>query len=497
VTIRSAIRLSVLPVASLLLSPALIGAADLRLIDAARNQDHAEAVRLLKEHVDVNTPTADGATALHWAVYRDDAELTAQLLRAGANVNAANAIGVTPLSLAAANGSAPLVQELLSHGAAPNVASNREPPLMLAAKAGSLTAVRALLIHGADIEAREPLRGQTALMWAVSQRHADVVSALVEAGANVNARSSTSRLLVNRGGAVGSSGADAPAIADVEKGGSTPILFAARQGDLECTRSLPGAGADVNDVAPDGNSVLLTAAHSGHGELARFLLDHGANPDAAGAGYTSLHVAVLTRDVELAKALITHGANVDARLTRGTPSRRTGEDLVLPQSLLDATPFFLAAKFVDLAMMKTLVDAGADTTLTLRDGTTPLMAAAGLGWAGTTNRRGIDTTANKSATDPHDDEPNTLLAVQMALALKADVNQTNQAGETALFGAVRKGFTRVVELLAESGASLDLENKRGQTPLTLTVPRLGGAADTAPEALRATGDMLRKLGATQ
>jgi uncharacterized protein len=494
---RRVIRFAVVPIASLLLCPALIRAADLRLIDAAKNQDHAEAVRLLKEHVDVNASSPDGATALHWAVYRDDADLTAQLLRAGANVNAANAIGVTPLALAAANGSAPLVQELLAHGATPNVAANREPPLLLAAKAGSLTAVRALLIHGAEIDAGEPLQGQTALMWAVSQRHPEVVKALVEGGANVNARSRTSRLLVNRGGAVGSSGADVPAIADVEKGGSTPILFAARQGDLECTRILLDAGADVNDVAPDGNSVLLTAAHSGHGDLARFLLDKGANPDAAGAGYTSLHVAVLTGDLELAKALLAHGANVNARLTRGTPARRTGEDLVLPQSLLDATPFFLAAKFVDLTMMTVLVDAGADTTLTLKDGTTPLMAAAGLGWPGTTNRRGIDTTANKSATDPHDDEPNTLLAVQMALLLKANVNQTNQAGETALFGAVRKGFTRVVQLLAENGASLELKNKRGQTPLTLTVPRLGGAADTPPEALRATGEVLRKLGATQ
>jgi ankyrin repeat protein len=391
-----------------------------------------------------------------------------------------------------------MVGKLLAAGALPDARPDREPPLMLAARVGSVAAVRALLGRGADVDARDPLRGQTALMWAVAQGHVDVVKTLIEAGASISARSRTSRLVVNRGGAISSNNEESPSTGEVEKGGSTPLLFATRVGSIESAKLLLDAGADVNDTAPDGNSALVIAAHSGHGILAKLLLDRGANPNASASGYTALHTAVLTGDVDLVNALIAHGADLNARLTRGTPVRRTGEDLILPESLLGATPFFLAAKFVDSTLLQLLIAAGADPSVPLLNGTTPLMAAAGLGWSGSTNRRGIDVTANKAARDQRDGEPFTLEAVRLIIEkLGANVNETNKAGETALFGAVGKGFTTVVQYLAEKGATLEIKNKRGQTPLALTVPRLTGAADTAPEALIATGALLRKLGATE
>src|ERR1700726_4804403 len=92
-------------------------ASDFRLVDAAKNRDH-EAVRsLLKQHVDVNTPQADGATALAWAAHWNDVETADLLIRAGANVNAANSYGVTPLWEACNNGNAAMVEKLAQAGA--------------------------------------------------------------------------------------------------------------------------------------------------------------------------------------------------------------------------------------------------------------------------------------------------------------------------------------------------------------------------------------------
>src|SRR3954470_152002 len=76
------------------------------LADAVQRGDAQGVQGLLSKKVDVNAPQPDGATALHWAAYLSDAELTAALIRAGADVNAKNKYGVTPLALAADQGSA-------------------------------------------------------------------------------------------------------------------------------------------------------------------------------------------------------------------------------------------------------------------------------------------------------------------------------------------------------------------------------------------------------
>ena len=469
---------------------------DLQLVEAVKHQNR-DAIRvLLKQRVDVNTPQGDGATALHWAAYRDDLETADLLIRAGANVNAANDLGVTPLSLASANGNAVLVEKLLAAKANPNLT----PPtgvsaLMVAARMGSVVSVKALLANGANPNAKETSRGQTALMWAVSQRQSEVVPVLLANGADINARSRPIRVVVNRG-SPGGTAADRPYVGTTERGGFTPLLFAARQGDLASAELLLAAGADVNDTAPDGNSVLVLASHSGHGALATFLLEKGADPNAAGAGYTALHAAVLTGDLALVKALLAHGANPSAQITQATPLRRTGEDLALPSSLLGATPFFLAAKFVEAGMMRVLVAAGADHSLPTKNGTTPLIAAAGLGSAGAENRRGINLTANKSAApDPADEETRTLEAVKLVVELGLDVNASDDGGDTALFGAVSKGFTTVVQLLVDRGAKLNVTNKRGQTLLSLTVPRTTGTTATPAHMLQKTAALLRELGA--
>ena len=171
---------------------------------------------------------------------------------------------------------------------------------------------------------------------------------------------------------------------------------------------------------------------------------------------------------------------------------------MLPQSLVGATPYFLAARFGEVEMMRLLVEAGTDPKLPLQDGTTPLMTAAGVGWALPMNRRGVDMTSKKSAWLGHDlEEAINVRAVQEALRFDSDVNAVNQAGETALFGATPKGFGPVIQILVDKGAKLDVKNKRGQSLLSLTRVRQANTATTPPDVVLRTGELLRKLGAPE
>src|SRR4029453_11657227 len=150
----------------LVLSSVSVFASDAPLADATEKMDRVRIRALLKQRVDVNTPQIDGMTALHWAPYQDDLEVTELLVRAGANVKAANRYGVTPLSLACTNGNAAIVEMLLESGADPNASlPGGETPLMTAARVGSLASVRALLSRGVSVDAKDDRRGQTALMW--------------------------------------------------------------------------------------------------------------------------------------------------------------------------------------------------------------------------------------------------------------------------------------------------------------------------------------------
>ena len=437
--------------------------ADLQLKDAIQNGDHVAVRALIEDGAEVNAPEADGATLLHWAVRWDDPESVDLLLRAGADAGAANAYGVTPLSLACINRSASLVARLLDAGADPNAATTMgETALMTCARTGNAEAVSALLDHGAsNINAREASRGQTALMWAVAQGHPDVVRILIEHGADVHARTETRSLLVSVGGRGDERARELPL------GGFTPLLFAARHGRIESARHLLDAGANVNETGPDGASVLVTASFSGHGELAAFLLERGAEPNATGAGYAALHTAVLRADAPLVSKLIAHGADPDVRLTGGSRVPRATNWWILPGSLAGATPFLLAAKYVDVEIMRVLAEYGADPHLPLRDGTTPLMMAAGADWSNGEIDRHYRRVPPEVAEALHSDERPNLEATQFALSLGADVNARNDAGDTALHSAVFKAWPGVVDLLVEHGGDMQAMNERERTPLSM------------------------------
>ena len=350
-----------------------VAAQDTRLLDAARAADATGVIVLLEQGVSADARQADGATALHWAAYWDDAAMADALVGAGADVNTANDFGATPLWLACLNGSEAMVATLLAAGADANAAlPSGETVLMTASRTGSVEAVRLLAAHGADLDAREHTRGQTALMWAVAQQHPDVVEALVELGTDVQARSDPQPRRIH----TRTAGFNPSGVIDTVLGSNSPILFAARQGDLDVARPLVAAGADVNDTAATGTSALVVAAHSGHTAFALFLLDRGADPNAAEAGYTALHAATLRGDETLAAALLARGADPDAPVVRGSQGRRNSPDYVLDHDVVGATAFWLAAHFAEPGIMRVLADGGADTQIVMEDGTTPLMAAA-------------------------------------------------------------------------------------------------------------------------
>ena len=479
---------------------------NLRLVNAVRHGDR-EAIRaLVQEQIDVNVRQPDGATALHWAAYLDDLETADLLLGAGAVPDVANELGVTPLYLACEKGSAALVRRLLAAGATPHaVLTSGETALMTAARTGSVGAVTTLLAYGADANALETSEGQTALMWAVSQRHPEVVRVLIEAGADVHARSRVRTVASAQSPRTG----EAEGVSAVDEGGFTPILFAARQGDLASARLLRAAGADVNDTAPAGTSVLVVAAHSGHGPLAAWLLDQGADPNAAGAGYTPLHAAILRGDADLVSALLAHGADPSARLMHGTPHARYGKFFALEMKLSGATPFFLAAKYGLADIMRLLAGAGADPRAGLDGGVTPLMAAAGMLTAGFvqagTDRRGrsIDTAEMELALRQHPDHRRVMNsgidAVTVAFELGADVNAAAENGDTALHLAAFHGFNTVVRFLASHGANLDVTDARGVTPLDRAMRNgaLAPAKSLVDDTDTNTADLLRELGARE
>ena len=330
------------------------------LVEVAKKGD-MEALRALvvEEGVeDVNAAEGDGTTALHWVSHWDDVDAAELLIRAGADVNTANYLGVTPLWPASLHGSTAVVRRLLEAGANPNAALlSGETLVMTAARSGNPDIVKQLLAQGADPNGSAE-RGQTALMWAAAQQHADVVEVLLAYGADVHARSDVWTQLWQ---SVGGAEVHPDYTMWIQHGGNTPLLFAARVGDLASATVLVAAGADVNDAAAYGISATVLAAHSGNVELIEFLLESGADPNAAAAGYSALHAAILHRNERAVAALLANGADPNTPLLAATPVRPASDsDLNFHPAWIGATPFWLAARFTQPNVMRLLAEYGAD-----------------------------------------------------------------------------------------------------------------------------------------
>jgi ankyrin repeat protein len=439
--------------------------ADGRLASAMKNRDAAAVRALLKQRADVNAPDVEGMTALHWAAHWGDLDTAKLLIRAGANAKAANRYGVTPLHEASTLGSIPMIEALLKAGADPNAPFGEgETPLMTAARTGNADAVRMLLTFGANVNAREAWRGQTALMWAAAENHADVVKLLIELRADVNARSTHYEFPKLTGGNGG-------IIHDRSEGGLTPLFFAARQGAIESADRLIEAGAEVNVTEPQyGFTPMQTAIFNGHYDLAARLVDKGADVND-GSLYTAVEMRNLATysnrpnppetdahlsSLDVITLLLARGADPNRVYTKKIPPRQAQGDIVVTPG---ATPLYRAMKATDLAVVRLLLDKGANPSASIKDGSTPLMMASGMGARRVASDE--DVIEKAGTADPLD-------AVKMFVAAGADIDAQNDLGNTALHYAAQTGASRIVEYLVGKGAKLDVYNYVGQTAADMT-----------------------------
>jgi uncharacterized protein len=487
------------------------GASTSPFADAAMNGDLASVRGLVQQKADVNATQPDGATAIQWAVYRDDWEMADVLIAAGANIKLANREGATPLYLASMHGSAQMIEKLLKGGADPNeLGPEGETPLMLVARSGNLDAIRLLLDHHADVNAKDKLRGTTALMWATEQGHAEAVKLLIEHGASVtaatnidtrnsrnNLANTVSQRLHSSFGVLGKRpSADAPTApkpppstpktgpasestteeqaafnffrlpAKKDGGGLTPLSYAARENCMECARILVEAGADINQQTNYGWTALLVATQNRHYKLGAYLLEHGANPNKANnGGWTPLYLATDNRNIEggdypvrtpdmdhldFIQLLLAKGANVNARIcgVESKPDKCSGD------STETRTNFTMQWLFEDGATPFLRAAQSGDITLMkllLEHGADPKIFTAH-------NVTPLAVASGigwvEGVTYEWSPEQN-LEAVKMCLDLGIDPNVADDESRTALHGAAHKGRLEVIQLLVDHGADLN------------------------------------------
>jgi ankyrin repeat protein len=425
--------------------------------DAAMRGDKAAVRTLLQQKADVNAQQIDGTSALHWAVEANDLELAGILLTAGAKPMTANRAGATPMLLATQNGNADMIERLLAAGADPNapLTKTSDTALMMAARTGKVEAVRALLDHGAQVNAHETWGGTTALMWAASERHPDVAKLLIEHGADVNAKSYFVPSASGRGfeGATPVPPKPNQPIEEFASGMLTPLMFAARENDLDSAKLLVKAGANLNAQGGDGKDALSLALFDGSYDVADFLVESHANVNQKDAQrFTPLFWAVDRRNMETApnfpwmvtrdplpliKKLLDAGADPNV-VINSTPRARMREG---SPRLVYATAIMRAAFSGDIELVKLLLAHGADPHIISSDRETTLMAACGTGFINGYHR-------------PRPPVER-LEVVKLMIDLGEDINAADNYGITPLMVAANLGDLNVVKYLVEKGADLN------------------------------------------
>jgi ankyrin repeat protein len=511
-------------------TPARRSLGEVGLLEAAENGDRAVALRLLAKGADPNAPGPDGTTAVMWAAANDDLELVRALIKAGANVKLKNQFGTTAITEAAIIGSAPIVDALLKAGADPNTKNPEgETPLMAVARSGKVEAAKLLLEARADVNAKEAFGGQSALMWAAAQGQAEMVRLLASKGADVNARGvirQWERKVITE-----------PRPKDMNKGGFTPLLYAAREGCVECARHLIAAGADPNLEDPERITPLNMALLNLHFEFAAYMVKAGADVDKwdlfgrsplyMAADVSTLPVkgngamAVLPSEdsvtaLDVGRLLLEAGANPNLQLKRRPPYRDVpqdrGGDTILAQG---ATPLLRAARAGDAPFVELLLKHNALVDLPSKEGVTPLMAAAGVEFGDRVTRgrnrtnegvlatmrllldAGADINARMVAEPGRNAADGLSQAARFAVALRRP-SQVPSADavphQTALHGAAQRGFTAFVKFLAENGADLQAKDARGRTPLDLAKGvGVAGVRQAAGEGFPETAALIESL----
>jgi len=461
--------------------------------DAAAAGDTDTVRELIADGADINLPANDGATALLWATYYQDIEMVTALLASGADPDMANAYGVTPLLQASSTGDSAIVAALLEAGADPSIAHTEgQTALLAAARSGNVETVRLLLEHGADPDRADDYQQQTPLMWAAAEGHLPVVSMLLEAGADPDKQAAVSSLTEHRN-------------ADYPTGGFTALMFATRNGHGDIVRRLHEGGADLGLRNGDGATAMMIAIVNDRFDLAAEILGLGADPDDG-----SLYHAVEMRD-----ATTDWYAKDGSRLRADHENENTALDLIALLLEAGADPnavrigqmhsaslccdayangsaIYRAAVAADVEALKLLVAHGGDVAwmpsnvseagpganqhagkaalLAAMNGGKGVPLSAGPGFV----REGPPPFREVSNRNPVDAMRVLLEAGADPDALTPERNKGRLdgidfvfGGETALHDAVRTRRVDVIRLLAEHGATLDMPDRNGMTPLDL------------------------------
>lgn len=487
----------------------------LPLVEAVRAMDHAQVKSLITSGADVNARSPSGASPLHWASQYKRTAILGTLLEAGADANVATDTGVVPLELSITQRDAEAVRLLLKAGADPQARRlSGETMLMLAAQSGSTDMTEALLASGATVDVRDPHYGQTALMFAARAGHPAITTLLLDHGADPDAATDIGETPawigpnsvpgfgfgegIIRGGVPKDRGRREPI-----PGGMTPLLYAARHGHVKVARALLDQGAAIEKAEANNIFPLLMAISNDQVPMAQYLLEQGAGVNGQDwYGRSPLWEAVNVRNLyvhnarfenyvdrepylPLIRALLAAGAEVNAR-TRETPPFRD-HLLEITGSLewvdfTGQTPFLTAALAGDITIMKLLLEHGADPHIDTYEGTTPLMAAAGVNWV---------------VAQTWTEGPEQLLAaVELCYELGIDVNQSNSMGLTAIHGAANRGSNDIIEFLAGKGARLDVRDEVGRTPLDWAkgVFLATHPAEPKPDTIALISRLLRERG---
>ena len=449
-------------------------AQDLRLVHAARAAERAQAIALLDAKADPNQKSADGTTALHWAARNNDSTLVDRLLRAGAKPHTENRYGVTPIALACESGSAAVVERLLKAGVSANATGPLgETALHTCAHAGNTAAARVLLAAGASVNPGDSWRAQTPLMWAAAEGHPETMQALIDAGADVDARSGIVQWERQR--------TDEPRDKWLPPGGLTALLLAARESCVACVDVLAKAGADLNIVDPEQHTALILALINGHFDVAGRLIDLGADLNIQDqVGQTALWAAVDAHTMpdsnrppptemddtltawDIVTKLVKAGAKVDVPLRQRVPYRTKidrGADGVLGAG---TTPLLRAAKTGDAKVVALLLEHGANPRATVGRGITSILLAANVG------------TSESDRTGRRKTDAGAIETIQLLMKAGADINAVDGQGRTAAHGAALWGLTDVIRFLHANGVDLNRKDSRGLTALQTALGEAGG-----------------------
>ena len=490
------------------------------LADIVSAGEREQALSLLAAGTDVNATQSDGSSALLYAVYAGDVELVKQLLAAGADANHGNEYGAVPMAEAAMQGNVEIMQLLLAHGALPDQTNlEGETALMIAARSGNIPAAELLLEQGAAVNAKESWGGQSALMWAAAQSQPDMLKLLLTHGADVNEHGAArlwDRRIMSE-----------PRPKDMNKGGFSPLLYAARQGCTTCVAILADEGADLNATDPDRISALNLALINLHFDTAVALIEAGADVnqwDIFGraplynaidlntlpiGGRTDIPSEDVHTGVDVARMLLERGANPNMQLKLRPPYRNAVFDRGSDNSLAEgATPLIRAARAADVASVKLLLEHGALVDLPNARGHTPLLIVAGIDWSAAptrgrykTEEASIETlqillqhgaNINAITGDPAKRPITQLSDNERGAGLQPAIRGAGQVdGQTALHAAAKKGWNLIVKFLIDNGAVQQVIDTSGRTPYDLAMGRFPAAyLGARPEPLVATGELL-------